>query len=234
MSSISVVSAVFGVRPSDYSPSTPKRRGKAFSITAVSNRITSQERYARQENGISLITETRLLAYCVLRTHWHLVVWPREDGELSRFTGWLTLTHTQRWHAPRHSTGTGHVYQGRFKSFPVQEDEHFYAVCRYVERNALRANLVTRAEDWRWNSLYRWKSGKEKSLLSAWPLPRRPAWLDHVNAPQTEAELGAIRRSVQRGCPYGDEMWSDKMVHQLGLESTLRPQGRPKKPINGS
>ena len=102
-------------------------------------------------------SETRLLAYCVLRTHWHLVVWPREDGELSRFTGWLTLTHTQRWHAHRHSTGTGHVYQGRFKSFPVQEDEHFYAVCRYVERNALRANLVTRAEDWRWNSLYRWK-----------------------------------------------------------------------------
>jgi len=77
---------------------------------------------------------TRLLACCVLRTHWHLVVWPREDGELSRFTGWLTLTHTQRWHAHRHSTGTGHVYQGRFKSFPVQEDEHFYAVCRSVER----------------------------------------------------------------------------------------------------
>jgi putative transposase len=148
-------------------------------------------------------SETRLLAYCVLRTHWHLVVWPREDGELSRFTGWLTLTHTQRWHAHRHSTGTGHVYQGRFKSFPVQEDEHFYAVCRYVERNALRANLVTRAEDWRWNSLYRWKYGtaKEKSLLSAWPLPRRPAWLDHVNAPQTEAELGAIRRSFSEVVP---------------------------------
>jgi putative transposase len=50
-------------------------------------------------------SETRLLAYCVLRTHWHLVVWPREDGELSSFTGWLTLTHTQRWHAHRHSTG---------------------------------------------------------------------------------------------------------------------------------
>jgi putative transposase len=73
-------------------------------------------------------SETRLLAYCVLRTHWHLVVWPREDGELSRFTGWLTLTHTQRWHAHRRSTGTGHVYQGRFKSFPVQEDGHFYTV----------------------------------------------------------------------------------------------------------
>ena len=113
----------------------------------------------------------------------------------------------------------------------MQEDDHFFTVCRYVERHALRASLVKRAEDWRWNSLYRWKYGtaKEKSLLSAWPLPRRPGWLDHVNAPHTEAELEALRRSVKRGCPYGDAAWSDKMVTKLGLESTLRPQGRPKK-----
>jgi putative transposase len=80
--------------------------------------------------------------------HWHLVVWPNRDGELSRFVGWPTLTHTQRWHAHRHSAGYGHVYQGRFKSFPIQEDEHFYTVERYVERNAVRANLVRRAEQW--------------------------------------------------------------------------------------
>src|SRR3954466_10030150 len=90
-------------------------------------------------------TKTQLLAFCVLPNHWHLLVWPREDGELSRFVGWLTLTHTQRWHAHRHSTGWGHVYQGRFKSFPIQEDDHFYTAARYVERNALRANLVRRA-----------------------------------------------------------------------------------------
>ena len=102
-------------------------------------------------------TQTRLLAYCLMPNHWHLMVWPRKDGELSRFMGWLTLTHTQRWHAHRHSIGSGHVYQGRFKSFPVQEDEHFYTVARYVERNALRANLVRRAELWRWGSLFRWQ-----------------------------------------------------------------------------
>jgi putative transposase len=181
-------------------------------------------------------TDTRLLAYCLMPNHWHLVVWPLEDGELSRFTGWLTLTHTQRWHAHRQSTGSGHVYQGRFKSFPVQEDEHFLTVCRYVERNALRANLVARAEAWRWGSLYRWLHGsaKEKSLLASWPLPRLPRWLEQVNTPQTEAELSSLRPSVSRGCPFGETSWCDQIVRRLGLQSTLRPQGRPKKHKNGS
>ena len=181
-------------------------------------------------------TGTRLLAYCLMPNHWHLVLWPRAEGELSRFTGWLTLTHTQRWHAHRHSTGSGHLYQGRFKSFAIQEDDHFYSVCRYVERNALRANLVRRAEEWQFSSLYRWKQGtaKEKSLLSTWPLPRRAGGIDYVNTPQNEAELAGIRRSIQRGSPFGDAIWSEQMARQLGLESTLRPQGRPKKQNNGS
>jgi putative transposase len=179
---------------------------------------------------------TRLLAYCLMPNHWHLVVWPRKDGELSRFVGWLTLTHTQRWHAHRHSTGSGHVYQGRFKSFPVQEDEHLYTVARYTERNALRANLVRRAEQWHWGSLYRWLRGnaEDKSLLSAWPLPRAANWLQHVNAPQTEAELAALRRSTVRGNPYGDPSWSNRAIRRLGLESTLRPRGRPRKGGKGS
>jgi putative transposase len=180
--------------------------------------------------------ETELLAWCIMPNHWHLVVRPLQDGELSRFTGWLTLTHTQRWHAHRHSTGSGHVYQGRFKSFPIQDDEHFLTVCRYVERNPLRAKLVASADDWRWSSLWRWRHGsaKAKAILSPWPVRRSPDWLSYVNSPQTEAELSAIRRSVQRGSPLGDESWSAKIVKRLGLESTLRPHGRPKKQNNGS
>jgi putative transposase len=181
-------------------------------------------------------TRTRLLAYCLMPNHWHLVVWPKTDGELSDFVGWLTLTHTQRWHAHRHSTGSGHVYQGRFKSFPVQQDDHFYTLCRYVERNARRANLVRRSEDWRWGSLYRWHCGtpSQKALLAPWPLPRRPGWVDQVNAPQTEAELTRLRQSVQRGCPFGEGAWFERTVRSLGLEITLRPQGRPRKSGNGS
>jgi putative transposase len=181
-------------------------------------------------------TQTRLLAYCLMPNHWHLMVWPREDGELSRFVGWLALTHTQRWHAHRRSIGSGHLYQGRFKSFPIQQDEHFYTVARYVERNALRAKLVNQAQDWPWGSLYRWLHGtpEEKALLAAWPLSRKPSWAQHVNAPQTEAEVAALRRSIDRGQPFGGDAWSDRTAKKLGLESTFRPRGRPKLPKKGS
>jgi putative transposase len=179
-------------------------------------------------------TEARLLSYCLMPNHWHLVVCPPRDGDLSKFTGWLTLTHTQRWHAHRNSVGEGHVYQGRFKSFPIQDDQHFITVCRYVERNALRAKLVTKAENWRWSSLWRWSKGsaKHKEILSTWPVRRVANWVNFVNEPQSDSELKAIRQSVKRGCPLGNESWSRKIVKQLGLESTLRPQGRPKKDSN--
>ena len=117
-------------------------------------------------------TGTRLLSYCLMPNHWHLVVNPVENGEQSKFTGWLTLTHAQRWHAHRHSNSQGHVYQGWFKSFPMQDDQHFITVCRYVERNALRANLAASAKDWRWNRLWRCSQGttKDKQVLSPWPV----------------------------------------------------------------
>src|SRR5580658_5833113 len=96
----------------------------------------------------------RVCAYCLMPNHFHLVLWPKVDGQLSRFMQWLTMTHTQRWHAHRHSAGRGHLYQSRFKSFPIQENSHFLSVCRYVERNPLRANLAERSQDWRWSSIW--------------------------------------------------------------------------------
>src|SRR5438105_15248968 len=92
--------------------------------------------------ALAQVPGMRLLAYCAMPNHWHLVVWPQHDGDLSEYLRWLTVTHTQRWHAHHHTSGTGPLYQGRFKSFPVQEDEHLLALCRYVERNPLRANMV--------------------------------------------------------------------------------------------
>ena len=120
----------------------------------------------------------RVLAYCFMPNHFHLLLWPRGDGDLSQFMQWLTLTHTQRWHAHHHTAGSGHLYQGRFKSFPVQSDDHFLTVCRYVERNALRAGLAVRAEDWRWGSLARWhiNDADAEPKLSRWPIDRPKDW----------------------------------------------------------
>ncbi len=112
-----------------------------------------------------------------------------------------------------------------------ETDEHFYTVLRNVERNALRANLVRRAEEWRWSSLWRRQFGDSESrkLLSAWPLPRPRDWRKVVNRPQSEAELKALRQSVQRGTPFGTTQWQVRTANRLGLEWTIRPRGRPRK-----
>ncbi len=141
----------------------------------------------------------------------------------------LTITHATRWQRHRKQVGFGHVYQGRFKSCPVSSDEHFYQVVRYAERNALRANLVDKAEAWRWSSLWRRRFGTpaQRRILAPWPVARPRNWAALVNAPQTEAEVEAIRRSVNRGQPFGDEAWVKKCAARLGLEFTLRRRGRP-------
>lgn len=174
----------------------------------------------------------RLLSYCVMPNHFHLIVWPQDDGDLSRFMGWLTLTHTQRWHAHHGTTGSGHLYQGRFKSFPIQDDSHYFTACRYVERNPLRAGLVAKAEHWRWGSLFR-KPSADAPTLSPGPIPRPPDWVKRVNAALTPAEEEAMRRSIQRGQPLGEPDWQAETAERLGLESTFRSRGRPRITENG-
>jgi putative transposase len=174
----------------------------------------------------------RILGYCVMPNHWHLVLWPEADGDLGAFMQALTTTHVRRWRLHRESVGEGHLYQGPYRSFPVQCDDHFYTVCRYVERNALRAGLVPRAEAWRWSSLW---SGlpeagpDDRPPLCDWPLARPRNWLALVNRAQTEAELAALRTASHRGRPFGSTIWQKQTAKRLGLESTLRPRGRPRK-----
>ena len=193
----------------------------------------------------------RLLAYCLMPTHWHLVLWPRQAGVLSRYMQWLTTTHMRRWHARRNSIGTGPVYQGRFKSFPVQADEHLRTACRYVERNPLRAGLVKgSARRWRWSSAAPRapkdgpamgraadeRAADERPWLlprDQWPADSRPDWAEWVDAPQTPAEekaaLAALRHSLARGAPYGDDRWARAAGEKLGLQSSLNPIGRPRR-----
>jgi len=174
--------------------------------------------------------DVSVFSFQLMPDHWHLVLRPYVDGEMSRFLRWVTSTHTMRYHARYHTSGEGHVYQGRYKSFPIQDDEHFLTVCRYVERNSLQAEFVSRAEEWRWGSLWRWmqKPKSNPALLSPWPIPRPRGWIERVNQPLIEQELAAVRSCIQRGAPFGDLAWVESTVKQFGLQSTLRPRGRPR------
>lgn len=172
-----------------------------------------------------------LYSFVLMPNHWHLVLRPAEDGGMGQLLRWVTATHTLRHHAHYQTSGEGHLYQSRFKSFPIEDDEHFLVVCRYVERNPLRANLVSRAEDWRHGSLWEWRKKPKRHfpLLSAWPISRSVNWVEVVNQPVSDKELAEVRTCVQRDRPFGSEDWVLKTADSSGLGYTLRPRGRPKK-----
>lgn len=219
-------------------PRRPRRATGGY-VFYVLNRAAGRKKIFRNDEDYAAFEQTleeareqvpmRLLAYCIMPNHWHLVLWPRRDGELSEYMRWLTNTHTRRWHLAHRTTGTGPLYQGRFKSFPVQQDDHYYRLCRYVERNALRANLTLRAEDWRWSSLHACVYDRTDVTIDIGPLPYGSTWVEYVNQPETEAELAALRNSAQRGSPYGEPTWRKATAAKLKLESKLGNLGRPRK-----
>ena len=172
----------------------------------------------------------RLLAYCAMPNHWHLVLYPKHDGDLSVFMGWLTNTHTRRWHVSKDTIGEGHLYQGRYKSFLCQQDGHFLTLVRYVERNPKQANLVKRAESWQWSSIWRRENGtpKQQEILSDWPVKEPKNYLAYLNKPQSEKEEKAIELAIDKGRPFGKGDWLNKIVKKFGLESALRSPGRPR------
>ncbi|MDM4016473.1 transposase [Roseiconus lacunae] len=172
-----------------------------------------------------------LFSFCLLPNHWHLVLRPRKDGAMGRLCGWISSTHTLRYHAHNGTRGHGHLYQGPFKSFEVEDDAHFLTLCRYVERNALRAKMVKHAEDWEYGSLHRWhhKCDCDPKLLSTWPMRRPPGWRNRVNTALTQDELDAVRICITRGRPFGSQEWIDETCERNGIWSTVRPRGRPRK-----
>jgi putative transposase len=167
-----------------------------------------------------------LFGYCLMPNHFHLVIRPAADGDLGRWMRWLLTTHAQRYH--RHYQTSGHVWQGRFKAFPIQDDAHLTTVLRYVERNPVRAELVARAEEWRWSSLAGWVSG-DPLLWRGTPSPRGRGWLGRVNAALSAGDLERVRLSAARERPFGDDAWTRQTAERLGLGFTLRSRGRPKK-----
>ena len=170
-----------------------------------------------------------LLGYCLMPNHYHFVLRPSADGQLAKFMHWLSFKYARRWHASHDSKGQGHIYQGRYKAIPVQTDAHFLILCRYVERNPVRAQLVQLAQEWPWSSLAQRQGLRRPVRLDAWPVGIPADWLNLVNQAAGHAETDRLRQSIRRSAPFGQPDWRERMGTSLGLTGHLRPMGRPRK-----
>lgn len=171
----------------------------------------------------------RLCGYCLMSNHWHLLLWPQGDDDLPAFMRWVTLTHVQRYHASHATIGIGHLYQGRYKSFPVQGDRHYLRVLRYIEANPLRAGLVESPDQWAWSSLAVRVGRRSEVVLTDGPVDLPPDWTALVRETPKGENAEPIENSLRRGCPFGDAGWAEATARRLGLQSTIRPRGRPRK-----
>jgi len=195
-------------------------------------RVTIFRQPADYEAFIALLREAgrkfkvELLAFCVMPNHWHLVLVAQEDGAISLYMRWLTGTHVRRYHKRYRLEGTGHLYQERYTSVLVQSDRHLLVVLCYVESNARRAGLVSRAQDWPWSSLGLPDSLRTE-LIADGPIARPSDWPERVNRPVRG--LAKLRECVRRARPFGSDAWTEHMAVRHGLRCTMRSSGRPRK-----
>lgn len=177
------------------------------------------------------LIDVGILAYVIMSNHWHLVLHPKNDGDLSLFMGRLTNTHTRKVHALTKTNGSGHLYQGRYKSLLVEQDEYLKTLIKYVERNPVRAKLSIKCEDWQWGSAYRKLkcNPKERLLIDVPPSDLPSDYSAWINSVEEEKIIQSIRNSVVKGVPYGRENWVEKMVTSHKLESTRKSVGHQRK-----
>ena len=187
----------------------------------------------------------RVLGFCLMPNHYHFALWPHNDGDLGRWMAWLMTTHAVRYN--KHYKRSGPIWQGRYKSFPIQQDVNLNQVCRYIERNPVKAGLVDRADEWGWSSARYWRgsdpvSGTETGSdpfsrpaadapgwLTVGPVPRAGNWLASLHGDQPEDVVRRLRLAIERGRPFGATEWIEDAAKRLGLEAALRSPGRPPK-----
>ena len=171
----------------------------------------------------------RICGYCIMGNHWHELLRPREDEDLSSFIRWITLTHTQRYHTSHGTVGIGHLHQGRYKSFLVQDEAYYITVLRYIEANPLRAGLVQRVDTWPWWSFAIRQGSGSLFELREGPVSLPRNWPGLVEQPVSISDLARIQNSTRGGAPCGQGQWVRETGRIMELESTLRPKGRPRK-----
>jgi putative transposase len=171
-----------------------------------------------------------LFAYVLMPNHWHLVLSPKQAGEVSKYLHWVTSTHTHRWNENRRLTGNGHLYQGRYKSFLVESGDYFLGVCRYVESDSYRSALSEKSEAWRWSSLWHRHTKSENCRrLASWPIEQPVEYPSLLNTKPAgdEPEIQELTRSLNFSIPFGSMIWKKTLPETCILEP--RPRGRPPK-----
>jgi len=143
-------------------------------------------------------TTVRLLSFCLMPNHFHLVLWPVHGQEVSAYMQLLMNAHIRDVQHRHGTTGTGHIYQDRYKNSPILTERHFINVCRYVEGNPLCAGLVAQDQDWEWSSLVRTGPVDDLNILSPWPVRRPRKWIDLVNRPLGNRELRDLKKEMRR------------------------------------
>ena len=174
--------------------------------------------------------EPRLLAYCLQPKRWSAILVPRRDGDLSRWVGWLTSVHSMRRKAVSKGKAVGGLYERRFRSYPIQDNERLLEAIQFVESlgNSKKSPI---AGAYRWSSHHDRSQQRLQDWMASPPIAIPVDWLQRVQSPLSQEILDRLENCVERGCPYGDASWVQKIVAKLKLESTLRPRGRPKKTV---
>ncbi len=167
----------------------------------------------------------RVFGFTTMANHFHAVIQPRDIDTLSRFIHAWMSAHAQK-HNRRHQS-PGHIWQGRFRAFPVQGDQHFLAVMKYVLLNPVRAGLVQDPYEYPWSSLY------HAEVTDPWPVPV-PTIKGWLREPLDPKNLDAIRNSVNRQLPFGDTTWTKRTATAMGLPSPPPRRGRPPKKGTGT
>ena len=183
---------------------------------------------------LALMTEAawrvpmRIIAYCIMRNHFHLLLWPYHGSDVSAYMQILMNLHIQRYVRHYPPSSPGHIYQGRYRNVLVQGGPDLWKVARYVEANPVAAHIVRRAEDYKWSSAWRWASRPGRPALHPEPIVHSREWLEFVNEPLGVDIVASIEHAVRKGLPIGDEEWVRRVVADHGLQHTTRGRGRPR------
>lgn len=176
----------------------------------------------------------QIWAYCLMNNHIHLLAVPETETSLSRGIGLTNQVYTQ--YLNRKLNQSGRIWQNRFFSCVVENNQYLWAVARYIERNPLKVGLVEKAEVYRWSSAKAHITGASDTLLGAtsWLSPQDQSTYAEFVVTEDEDTDNAIRNATRTGRPFGSENFVDLLEFRLKQPLKAQRRGRPYKKMEES